>query len=1022
MSHYQHPVSSLLAHLLAHHDYLYDESGELNRRIIRELIRNGIDQLNKALRRLMKKGERQANKEKLTEAQKKLCRKTNVELMDLNVANLLDLVGEIDNKVTSFQKEVKQEILLSGDSHVETMDHDGDAFPADDETDEDLGVQRQKRRKVVTKDRNDYHPHASRKRKSSSASTGGASRTSSKQTRQHSTERVVSSSNQRRNATSSRQRTSSSARVLGHTSAATKDDDNMSIGSADFDTSMDFGSTDVDFVGDTDDIDDNQRSLLPAMSDSGRSASQKQQRIREAFHSGSSRGGSGNSKSRQSRPTTERMENWLQKQNDDGQVELEPGAKRKQSTISSGLNRQAPASGSSQIDQTSTRGTNNTRTAQQRQPQGSATSRTSQPRPRDTVHSNSTRRRQGGTLSRSKNNSTVAQLDDMESTTRPTVPRALSADVLFDTVFSQRSNMNEEQPMRPNNSRSLHDLCQELQDSFPNNLDSCRNVLTTITSHIMSKCENELHKHEIILLFQALLSVLQRKCTTLLDIIQTNPEVASVQMDCWCLIFRMFEKKLNSELGDEDGIIYKIFCKRTTMASYILLQIVDVLYSQLLWEEYGQTPPFHDSVFDQIRVLCIRISAVVPLLPSVCDILISKLSKPKWHKSLTIEQKENELAKVLFVSALDPEMHKRFLTLGVAMPELDKGVYRLAMIRLLFKCNAIASSHTLFLIVPAYNSGECRLRSFKCNGMYKIPREEIESIWSIIGFASCCHNMSRTEADVQKLQNLVSVIVFYKCGTLAQTEQQLPPPPLQIDTCSKEIEWICTLLSSKLFGTLPKLDKFVKQVIEKSVALEAFDKILNMFPVPSSSKVNKAVKQLWGYSCIVESAAELESDLQAGLFDLGSFFLATKNTNDVYCLSPSSVLLQRCVFFAYTYANIVMTKSVRRKEYLKQLQLLAAMFFKKAVEVESKSEEHKTGANLDVDAFAAMFQSIEVATEVKIEETQTSSHFREASCYIMLAVVVARSQCKVGDGNNFHLNKAFRENVSSFFTLHSVVD
>ena len=92
MSHYQHPVPSLLAHLLAHHDYLYDESGELNRRIIRELIRNGIDQLNKALRRLMKKGERQANKEKLTEAQKKLCRKTNVELMDLNVANLLDMI------------------------------------------------------------------------------------------------------------------------------------------------------------------------------------------------------------------------------------------------------------------------------------------------------------------------------------------------------------------------------------------------------------------------------------------------------------------------------------------------------------------------------------------------------------------------------------------------------------------------------------------------------------------------------------------------------------------------------------------------------------------------------------------------------------------------------------------------------------------------------------------------------------------------------------------------------------------
>ena len=263
------------------------------------------------------------------------------------------------------------------------------------------------------------------------------------------------------------------------------------------------------------------------------------------------------------------------------------------------------------------------------------------------------------------------QIDELESSIRPSIPRALSPDLLFDSISTDRTI--DEEHVHWDDSKSLGELCKDLQDSHPANIQACRNSLISLTKLIQSNENDHLDKDEVIRLFQILLSILQRKCTTLLDIIQTNPEVASLQIDCWCLIFRMLEKKLNCKLSQDDGVVYKIFGKQSLLAKHILIQILDVFHSQLLWEEYGQTPTFHNGVFDQLRLLCTRIGRIVPLLPTVCGLLMSKFTKATWYKSLTIEHKENELEKVLFVSAVDPLMHKRFLSAGEAMPESDKG-------------------------------------------------------------------------------------------------------------------------------------------------------------------------------------------------------------------------------------------------------------------------------------------------------------------------------------------------------------
>jgi len=151
--------------------------------------------------------------------------------------------------------------------------------------------------------------------------------------------------------------------------------------------------------------------------------------------------------------------------------------------------------------------------------------------------------------------------------------------LLFDSISKDR-NIDEEH-VHWDDSKSLGELCKDLQDSHPNNIQACRNSLISLTKLIQSKENDHLDKDEVIRLFKILLSILQRKCTTLLDIIQTNPEVATLQIDCWCLIFRMLEKKLNGKLGEDDGVIYKIFGKQSLLAKHILILLFFYMWIRL---------------------------------------------------------------------------------------------------------------------------------------------------------------------------------------------------------------------------------------------------------------------------------------------------------------------------------------------------------------------------------------------------------------------------------------------------------
>jgi len=931
-------------------DILYDESDELNQYVIDKLHRHGIDLCNIAITRLLSKKERRKNEGRLTVSQKKLCRRTAIDLLDLRFLELCDLVKDIDSKVTAFQKVVDSELQSKDDDRTSrTRDSDED----DDNCNaiHDNGTDKRKKC-VANRNWDDLHIHASRKRKSSYEIAN----------RQDSSQRKQLDSFDRR------RRTSLTNEAI---SGIEDGDDIHSTTNAVF--------TDIDFIGDTDDVDDDR--VHSRSRSRGLSHSSTSKRTSKKINLMRSLGNTSFGPRRKSRSISESISGWLDKQHDsDSMIDWfkEPKEQRNNRHVSENGNAN---NGRSQSSMNQSHNIDSARGQTHNRPVNSS-SRTHH------VLATNDRLNQSQKMGRGKGSS--RSNDTIAASSRPDIPHALCAEMLFDSISYEISRLVEERKFDSDtNGSSVIDLCRNLRGCYPASLSSSRDCLANLVAAILCTNVDDRQKHTVITVFETLLFIFQTKGSTLLDILQTNPLVASFHMKCWSLVFRMIEKKHSAKVSKDDGLIYKVFANHTILAKHLLLQVIDVLYSQLLWEEWGQTPILSVGAFDELRSLCISIGSVVPLLPIVCG-LITKLGKQRWYISLSYDRKENEPGVTPFVSAIDPSMHVRFIMTG----ELDS-------------------------FEPPQES---RLGSLK----RMIPREEIEAIWSIIGYTSCCSTVSTLSApDFKQPQVLLARLVFYDCGSLPDsTNEHLPPSRMQLDTCAKEIKWIDSLLSTRLLGDLPAMDSFVKQVIDKSVMLEVFDVVLGLLPTASPARVNKTVKQLWEYSCLNGSLPELGSGLQADLMDVNDIF-ATNATNNIYSILPSSVLLQRCVSLAASYAIIVMKKNIRWKSYRNVLQSLASDFVSRAVEIESTQSHGNAGERQSDDAYTTMLRSIiESAAEFNVEKSQTSPHLREAACYLIFAGVVARSRYNVsGDGNNFHLSKAMRENVSvvSFVMIPSSV-
>ena len=243
-------------------------------------------------------------------------------------------------------------------------------------------------------------------------------------------------------------------------------------------------------------------------------------------------------------------------------------------------------------------------------------------------------------------------------TVEPIIPSYLSAEVLFKSLSNARKVSAQESSVGrnstpPSSNRDVNDICRSLTEQYPSNIETC-NVLLADLSFLV---ESELQTDETIIAFNCIHNIFQKRCSTFLDLIRSDSNDACFQIRCWSLIFKMTYKKHHKKLQCKDGVIFNIFRDPIALANHIIIQMIDGLYSQLLWREWGATNQFSREIFESLSELRDHISLVVPLLKTVSDCLLNKFSAQYWHSTKMAEEKENDRSKLYFVSALNPNDH-----------------------------------------------------------------------------------------------------------------------------------------------------------------------------------------------------------------------------------------------------------------------------------------------------------------------------------------------------------------------------
>jgi hypothetical protein len=448
---------------------LYDESDHLNQYVIENLHRHGIDLCNIALTRLLSKKERRKNEGRLTVSQKKLCRRTAIDLLDLRFLELCDLVKDIDSKVTAFQKEVDTE-LQSKDDDITSRTRNSCGYDDNSNAINANVRDTKKRNNCMTVVVPDLHMHASRKRKSSYLIAN----------REDSSVRRLDSFECRRQTS------------LSNEAISGIDDEDEE----DIDSTKSVAFTDIDFIGDTDDIDDDHvqsrsRNSGHLHSSTSKETSMKTNPIR-------SLGETSNGPRRKSRSISDSISVWLDKQQDSVSMTdwlEEPKEQRNNRQISENGNanngqRQSSMNQSYNID--STRGHMHTRPA-------NSSSRTHRALTTNVGLNQSQKMGRGKSSSRS--NETAA------ASSRPDIPHALCAEMLFDSM-SYKINRLVEEPTHTGS--SVIDICRDLRGCYPASLSSSRDCLANLTAAILCTSVDDLQKHSVIAVFETLLYIFRQ--------------------------------------------------------------------------------------------------------------------------------------------------------------------------------------------------------------------------------------------------------------------------------------------------------------------------------------------------------------------------------------------------------------------------------------------------------------------------------------------------------------------------------
>lgn len=277
----------------------------------------------------------------------------------------------------------------------------------------------------------------------------------------------------------------------------------------------------------------------------------------------------------------------------------------------------------------------------------------------------------------------VEFVEDEIVTTAPPLPEFLSLESLFSSIsLAQPSDVGTTPSTPSGDTINVTQVCQSLAVNYPSSLKLCQRSVHHLSTMISTRADIEYK--EVVAILDTLLGVFRCRCSTLLDLFRSRPKDFCFQLDCWSLIYSMMKKKLHAKLTEQDDIIFKLFGRTTPLAHHIILQLIDLMYSQFLWEEWGETPRLDKRANASLCRLRNCIGGVIPdLALTVSELLRTKVGCQSWYRSKVNEQNKTDFSEMYFVSSINPETHVQFIASGTVADSLSGRELCLLLVSLL---------------------------------------------------------------------------------------------------------------------------------------------------------------------------------------------------------------------------------------------------------------------------------------------------------------------------------------------------
>lgn len=192
-------------------------------------------------------------------------------------------------------------------------------------------------------------------------------------------------------------------------------------------------------------------------------------------------------------------------------------------------------------------------------------------------------------------------------------------------------------------SSTISELCDKLSLVYPKNEKRESIVLLRQLGDLISNphiLQGNAH-YISVLVFETIFQLCKRNgSVSIQEMIQTRNDGVITHVELLICVMKLLSLNLQNHLKDSDGIIYNIFSTsaKESIVDFTILQLVDVLYSQLLPTAWGQPVEIPPNVFVTLKRLRDEIGKVVHITETASRILCKEMKEQKWQKSKFLER------------------------------------------------------------------------------------------------------------------------------------------------------------------------------------------------------------------------------------------------------------------------------------------------------------------------------------------------------------------------------------------------